>query len=375
MELLQSRYVAFATPKTRKRKKKSNCKTGKPCGYTCIPKNRECFTDESKKAKLKSKAEANAKKRAEIQSRRDIKAKARIERAKSLKGSTVTATKEPLKASPVALFKEHLISTDRRINAETLENMWDTLDSPGVSERKAMVRQIINEQRIQAVFNDKAGSVKGGKAQHIYDRLEDTHVDDYIKEMSSHLNDVGLTPAIRKTAERYIQDAKNIQSKARHRSNGYTSRDNRHVVITTDSKKRKDIKMTADGIKSRVDRLKPPTGEISDVWSMASLTNEESSWGTQTFTTYLHEVGHQIQWASQSNQGSVGPSPALNKSLTEYGSRHEEEFFAEHFALWVMDANRLKELNPDAHDYIDQSVRAAIGKPRRINRNDKFKQG
>ena len=68
------------------------------------------------------------------------------------------------------------------------------------------------------------------------------------------------------------------------------------------------------------------------------------------FVTWLHEIGHQITYKKRIPQGSRRKG---TKSLTNYGGVTDGEWFAEHFAAFMLDKNAIKEWDENVFQYFD----------------------
>jgi hypothetical protein len=52
--------------------------------------------------------------------------------------------------------------------------------------------------------------------------------------------------------------------------------------------------------------------------------------------------------------------------LTRYSRTNNEEWFAEHFAAYMIDAKSYREFDPVGHDFIEAQFNAALQADRRI---------
>ena len=149
----------------------------------------------------------------------------------------------------------------------------------------------------------------------------------------------------------------------RSKSHGYTFKEARHIVIQTGKHgDYSSFSVTPEEMRSVADKALSPTDGKIPFTASASAKGAASD-----LTNYLHEVGHQVHWASESKDPNLAAKGLRTKPLTRYGAANNMENFAEGFALWTLDAKGLKEKNPEMHDYIQESVTAAMGAKRRMD--------
>jgi hypothetical protein len=97
-------------------------------------------------------------------------------------------------------------------------------------------------------------------------------------------------------------------------------------------------------------------------WSLSHLARELSSTvgrDAKQFFTWAHEMGHQIHY-----HAGTPKIPAGVKRITQNAATSDNEWFAEHFAAWLVDREALFSLDPVAARFIDDVVDAASKKSR-----------
>ena len=86
-----------------------------------------------------------------------------------------------------------------------------------------------------------------------------------------------------------------------------------------------------------------------------TLTSAMRRWDTKEFSTYLHEMGHQVHFKA----GTPNPPMDIKGSVTDYGSNNELEWFAEHFSLWMVDADSYAKADPVGAQFIRDTLEQA----------------
>lgn len=391
---------------------------GVACGRGWISRRKKCGKDKARTTDPENKAKTVEKQKARQQLRQQVRnAKGQKPYVKP-KSEPAPKPKEDEKQDPASkkhpLHAKHMISTDKRITPEKLEAALDAIDSPGAQERIALVRQIINNQGIQAVFNDTGSRVKN-KTKVIIDQLDDIGYAGYVKKKVASLKssrDAVIEATVkryRETADRYGRDfTADDEKKARQRATkavdgaiaklekglvanrgsagGYTRKEDSFVTIKTNSKEKpvgqRIMSRAPDGSIAVKENPNPyyweefaiAPGDASkvvqraiqqhivdqpDFLTVSNLAGASNQ--MNTLHTYLHEIGHQIRWA-----GGAPRPPEGAKKLSRYSRSNADEFFAEHFTAWVLDAEAYRAYDPIGADFIEKHVRAAAEAPKRV---------
>lgn len=265
-----------------------------------------------------------------------------------------------------SISPKNVIGTDKRFTSESINNALDQIQSEGAAERLSNIRSIIEAQGIQSVFRGKGAT----SSSHTKLAEEIEHKGEVykatkrsIEKLASQLSEMGENP------DKYLlKKLKKMQRSIyedlvgdRVGVGGYTSKDLRHVVVLAGTRssyssfnvKPKEIQDMADATLSPM-RNTPLT---------VASTGKDAAFD---LATYLHEVGHQIQWISEAEDSSLATKAPRDKPVTRYGMTNNMENFAEGFTLWTLDAKGLKAKNPEMHDYIQESVAAAMKADRRL---------
>ena len=232
------------------------------------------------------------------------------------------------------------------------------VQSEGAAERLSSVRSVIESQGIQAVF--RGASTSGGNRK-LVDGIENKGLK-YAKtsEFIARLESEGRPP---KSLDKLRKDRDAELVGGRARVMGYTRPTNRHVVVSSEKNGAySSFSVTSSEMQAIADQTfntadgKIPFGTVSFAKGAAS-----------DLMTYLHEVGHQVHYISESKDPSLAAKGRKTKPVTKYGATNDKENFAEGFSLWTLDAKGLKAKNPEMHDYIQESVTAAMGAKRRMD--------
>lgn len=338
-----------------------NCKIGFPCGDSCISKAKSC-------RKVLPGQFATAAEWVRSQ-RPKPTPPAPTQPAPPPPAETPTAQ------TPTRLPENHVVSSDARITRESLDAALDQLGqaSEGGAERVAMFRQFIAQQGIQSAWNDKSSKTKN-RLEAMMSGLEDSPRIMSTVERAKQLLEKVRTEAPQhvKYYEKEVATLKQRILRRRlssKRAVGFTFEDSRYVVTMTDSKvSPKTFSTPAADIKAFSRSFFNFAEEGPQLFSASTTARYSESpdrMNMKVLTTYLHEMGHQIHYVAgmPSRPQSVRQN---GKTLTEYSRTNEKEFFAEHFAAWMLDANRYKQIDPMGARYIEESVALALSKPRRI---------
>jgi hypothetical protein len=306
---------------------------GVACGRGWISRRKKCGRDKSRTTSPEAKARTVEKQKERQQLRGQVKA------AQGQK-PYVKPKPEPdtPKRYPRRLPKDHVVTTNKRITAARLDAALDAIDSPGAKERVGMFRAFVAKTGIQTVFADPDAT----NAAHL------AVVERGLKDQRYAAEDGGL---LRNT-------------KADPTAAGYTTFAWNHVVITSDSRGRDGpFAASSEKLRQGADRIFEANAEdelARDIMAFpssvkASMRHRDSS----EMMTYIHEIGHQVH-----AKAGLPPVPTTIKgSATNYGAENEEEWFAEHFALWMLDAPRYEQLDPAGAQFIQDSLTRAIKKP------------
>jgi hypothetical protein len=150
---------------------------------------------------------------------------------------------------------------------------------------------------------------------------------------------------------------------------GFTSDAQHFVWVTTNS--REDGELSTN---ERRFQVNPETLRRNIENSIQKAEAGNPNWGTsedddvgydadsKAFTVYVHEMGHQVAYTA-----GLDRLPDGVRSLTEYSRTNNDEWFAEHFAAWMIDANSYRRFDPIGADFIEQKFEAARNANRRFN--------
>lgn len=140
-------------------------------------------------------------------------------------------------------------------------------------------------------------------------------------------------------------------------SNGFTFNSTNHVVIKRDindsSKSPVDKKLMKD-VEDKLDQ------KINkrNWWSMTEVSKKEGNSRLQKMSTFIHELGHQVDNKSMAN--SIGMYDIDKHSVIKsgYSIKNKGENFAENFALWVQYPQYYKKKNPEGAKRFEEFIKA-----------------
>ncbi len=275
------------------------------------------------------------------------------------KAAGLTSAPQPLwtlesglqRSRPTTLPSNHLITGDPRFNAQSFDQGLEQIKSEGAAERVALFRQFANNQQIQVVVWDENASVA---AQRL---LVQTQLKD--QEFLKILADRGALT-------KYTEPIAGAEA--------YTLRVARHLALTTDTErwytpagpfavKGEHLKLAAEEIFKNAAKGEDEESIYFGVDSPLrgrNISRREAE-DSRLFIVYLHEMGHQVHYTI----GRPWPPEGIAGSATDYGATNEQEWFAEHFALWMLDAKGYAKLDPVGAKFIEQSVKDAAAAPLR----------
>lgn len=232
------------------------------------------------------------------------------------------------------LAADHVVSANPLYTAEAFDRGLDQIQSPGGAQRAEKLRQFLQNQDIQLVVYDanlpQAEQLEAFRQGIKYKSWADDEMTD-----------------------KTIPKDDSIE--------GFTNAAYNHVVLRVDG----------NGQPFRPDANELQT-TIEVVFMRAESDDEDNvAWGIRSptysqqdgqFITYLHEMGHQIHYSAGK---PIFPEESAG-SLTEYGASSANEWFAEHFAAWMLDAQGYSRLDPVGARFIEESLDQAIQAPRRL---------
>ena len=378
--------ISFAAPK----KKRRNCQKGYPCGQSCISKTYGCQKALKGQAKtygewLKSKVTDSAPPLSGSgadgdKQRRDVKKEAT---EPSIKKITAKSAHEFF-GDPASLWdvdttgveanslsRTHLVSTNPRLNPNSLDEAFDALATTGASQRVALFRKFVNKHEVQAVFFDASDPSKkqlDRLIEGVSDRsyTQNPTYKQYYKLITG-LDAPPNRPPGSATEKRYARAAIEGASEV----SGFTSPLFSHVVIKSNSKTEsgagnsQDFKVDPAVLNNAVQKAvkRAKQGDPHDILvSSIDAQYQHGNSDTSRFVTYLHEIGHQVHNAAGSPLfNSLGkPLNSDFKSLSDYGKSKSTEWFAEHFAAWMLDAEAYRNFDPAGADFIEDSFKKAL---------------
>ncbi|WP_087022435.1 phage minor head protein [Thaumasiovibrio subtropicus] len=233
------------------------------------------------------------------------------------------AKKPPLATRLSPRSVEHTFSTVNKVNAIEISRILDELQ--GTPSHTAL-KQFLNHHDTKTLIL-KAGELSGtAKARAIAQQVEE-----YLQTGRANIS--------------------HFYTRRPRRVNGFTSPRWNHVVVkakSTDTLKNLFVSDITTQITHVFEKAK--TGK--PVWSFSTAARRHTE-GARVFTTWLHEIGHQVYFKANT---PLVPQPLLSNYLTEYAASNPHEWFAEHFVAWVLTPERLKQAAPNTFTFISETV-------------------
>lgn len=246
--------------------------------------------------------------------------------------STTIVPTASTQAYPTKLPADHVLTTSTRITPARLDAALDAIDSPGAQERVGMFRDFVEKTEVQAVFVKTDGDM-----------------DAHVRMAKQALKDQSFTAF--EPFEKGVTPLEN--------ANGFTWGPYNHVVVNTDDSpdKTREPLFTprGDKLSEGAKRALDGAGDASPQEMAWTMTSVMRGWDTQEFSTYLHEMGHQVHFKA----GKPSPPEDIQGSVTDYGSKNEMEWFAEHFNLWMLDADAYEKVDPVGAQFIRDTLEQA----------------
>ncbi|UTV30173.1 phage minor head protein [Photobacterium atrarenae] len=239
----------------------------------------------------------------------------------------VLAKKPPLEERLAPRVVDHAFSTVKGVGAEGLSTLLAGLATPQV----AAFEQVLKSHDLKTLFL-KAGEMTGNKKGQ----------------------------AIAEDVEAYLQSGLsrphwNYTARRVSRTNGFTAGRWNHVVVkakASDNLAKVDPLLLQSAIGTAIQQ-----GKADRVWSFSAAAEAQLNSSARVVTTWAHEMGHQVYY--KAGKPELPPQVRGRPSLTRYGGTNDSEWFAEHFAAWLLAPQALEQALPDAFVFISEAVNAA----------------
>ncbi|MGF1727200.1 phage minor head protein [Photobacterium nomapromontoriensis] len=241
------------------------------------------------------------------------------------KTKTLLGNKPPLAQRLTPRIVDHAFSTVKGVDASGISALLAELDTPQV----AAFAQVLKNHDLKTLFL-KVGEMTGTKKGR----------------------------AIAEDVESYLQSGAayshwNYTARKINRTNGFTSRSWNHVVVKT---KASDKLVKVDALQLRDVIAAAISKGKTDMryWSFSAAAESQINTSARVVTTWAHEMGHQVYY--RAGQPTIPPQVKGQPSLTKYGGTNGSEWFAEHFAAWLLSPQALEQALPDAYGFISELV-------------------
>lgn len=225
----------------------------------------------------------------------------------------------------VNLVSDHVITQNPRINTKSLDKALDLIQTPGAAERVANLKQFVTQNNIQAVFWDNSNPKSFKQAQ----------------DLTKNLTDKAGLPL---TSDDRLQMAQESMLGIQ----GYTNSEFRHVVVYSDS---------SEGTGVFTPKATELTATVDRVVSKQVFAFSNADPDTDQFITYLHELGHQVHYAAGKPK-----KPKSAQSATRYSSTNDNEWFAEHFVMHMLDAEQYQKFDSKGAEFVSKQFKRVLKK-------------
>jgi hypothetical protein len=307
-----------------------NCKKGTNCGGTCISAKKTCRKD-NPSAKVKAKAKSKgggggggsgSEQKTELspwqlaltpEERKEFSELVRDTQfggfSESQEMVRSGAAKSKAGTGSNKEIDEALVIQRDGLEGFTAKDLDRALDSiPGGQKRIGKLRQFVNDQQIKVIFNDRRG----------------------VENNAEFARKIGQDPY-------YVQ--------AFTSALGYTSAHLNHVVVVPGAGLKYDKFNSDRSIKAVTSSAKKP------------LSKKPFGGDDGELYTYLHEVGHQVEFKSRLVDRRSGRSvDPLSLAPTRYGATNKEEAFAESFALYMMHGDKYAKAHPESAKWVQERI-------------------
>ncbi len=234
----------------------------------------------------------------------------------------VVAEKPPLEERLPVRVVDHAFSTVKGVNAQAISNALASLNNDSVP----LLQSFMKRHDIKSLIL-KAGELSGGKKGFLIEK----EVEAYLQTGRAH--------------PRVTYSTRNVS-----RTNGFTSRAWNHVVAkakSTDNLSKVQMTEVRDAIANVIQSGAKP-------WSFSAVTRQEiQNNAAGVLVTWAHEIGHQVYFKMGR---PLLDRDILVQAITKYSTTNMDEWFAEHFAAWLMAPQALKQHKPDIFEFINQAV-------------------
>lgn len=222
-----------------------------------------------------------------------------------------------------------IISGVERVNQQSIDGALDALAKAGAGDRVAMFRQFLEQEQMEAVFIDPFAD---------------------IDEQRQKIIAAGFKIPEGKTAEEILMGDELGAAKGYTFSDpGWTS------VIIYARGDRPSFEPNMEKLKEELVRHITISFDDDIVWGTSNAAESITGADSGIMTTYFHENGHQIF-----NRAGRPKPPIFAATYTQYAFTDEDEWFAEHFTLWILDGDRYKRKDPEGAAFVESVVKSVL---------------
>lgn len=238
------------------------------------------------------------------------------------------------------LPENHVVSTNPRYSPQAFDEALDQIQSAGAADRVALFREFVGKQGIQVVLYDQEAP-QSSQLKHFKETIE------YQKGANG-----------KPWTDQDLKEA----TVPRDEDDGFTASVDRHIVVKVGGQ-RKTFEVEGKELQTIMDEVfagvADNAADDAFVWGVGSNAKTRSAY---EFSTYLHEMGHQVHYTINT---PLYPED-VEGCLTNYSTTNSREWFAEHFAAWMLDAEGYAKLDPIGAKFIEDSLKQAVKADRRL---------
>lgn len=238
------------------------------------------------------------------------------------------------------LKPESVISTSPQINAAILDELFTEIDTAGARDRVERVKRLINKQEYRGIFlQDRTDEAY--QKQHFEAMRQTPDWPSYMDPPRTWKLHFPADPSLGHT---YLVNPATLK--------GYNVKPEFYNFVA--------VKMPVGGqplqvsnkgfsLASAISAAKrhETNPEVTPYWAVFAALDKRDA-AKRTLATYVHEVGHRVSFDAGRKLGfeSIPPVPPGVRTLTRYAATNDDEWYAEHFAAWVFDAEAYRKFDP-----------------------------
>ncbi|HEY9641412.1 MAG TPA: hypothetical protein V6C57_13075 [Coleofasciculaceae cyanobacterium] len=356
--------IEFAASKSARASKKLNCKPGNTqCGGKCQDGKKNCkYKPTPEQSKSVEAIATKAKKstpRAKAEPVPKTESKPVTSKPSEAVNTSVAASNAITPIAASSMFEGHVVGTKSRVDQPSLEKALDSIPTEGAAARVEAFRAFANKHEVQAAFwdtspgaryTDQVMAIAAGLKNVNY--VNGTGYRNWLEFDEGIVLTGGDRSKQIKRGDPEFLKAITPSVSPLDGVNGYTIPVADHVFVNIRNGRSGDFAPSVDDMNKVIKRVIRAHDVDLKNHSISTSANDPDF---GTLATYLHESGHQVHF--KANKPTKPPDA---KTLTGYGETDKEEWFAEHFAAYVLDGEAYKAFDPIGHKFVEDTLKTAI---------------